>query len=302
MIERNKGTVSLSKQCELMDINRSRLYYKPEPIDDHDIVITNEMRDIYQESPFFGYRRIHATLRARGATHNRKKTQRLMRLTGLQAIYPRRKTTISNRAHKKYPYLLKDVNITCANQAWQTDITYIKLRNGFGYLVCLIDIFSRRVMGWAFSPFLDTQLCLEALSNSLTTAKAGIINSDQGCQFTSEQWIEALTNENIQISMDGKGRWIDNKYIERLWRSIKYEAVYLHSLESMNQAREVLKNYISFYNERRPHQSLGYKTPDQVYFNDVNRMLTLDQLNQDKNVNLNRGGSLLSQIQPVFLS
>jgi putative transposase len=296
MIERNNNRVSISKQCELMDINRSRIYYKPEPINEQDIVIMNEIRDIYEESPFFGYRRIHATLQARGYTHNRKKTQRLMRMTGLQALYPRKRTTISNQAHKKYPYLLKDMDITHANQAWQTDITYIKLRNGFGYLICLIDIFSRRIMGWAFSPFLDAQLCLEALSNTLSFAKAEIINSDQGCQFTGHEWVEALTENNIQISMDGKGRWVDNKYIERLWRSIKYEAVYLHSLDNMNQAREILKNYIIFYNQRRPHQALDYKTPDDVYFGTTNRILVLNQLNQDMDINLNNGGNLLFQI------
>lgn len=301
MIERNKNSVSLSKQCHLLDLNRSRLYYKPEPVNDKEIEIMNEIRDIYQESPFFGYRRMHAILRIRGYSHNHKKTQRLMKLTGLQAIYPRKKTTISDQAHKKYPYLLKDVEIIHANQAWQTDITYIKLRNGFGYLMCLIDIFSRRIMGWAFSPFLDSQLCLEALFMALKDVKPEIINSDQGCQFTGQQWIEALRNEAIRISMDGKGRWVDNKYIERLWRSIKYEAVYLHCLENMDQAREVLTNYISFYNQRRPHQSLDYKTPDQVYFKNVNQVLGSNQSNQDKDINLNIGG-YLSQIQPIFLS
>ena len=258
----------------------------------------NEIREIYQETLFYGYRRVHAVLDIKGYAHNRKKTQRLMGLTGLQAIYPRKRTTINNPEHVKYPYLLKGLEIKSVNQVWAVDITYIKLRHGFGYLVCLIDIFSRRIMGWAFSPFLDTQLCLDAFNGTRQHAKPEIINSDQGCQFTSRQWIEALSADSIKISMDGKGRWADNVYIERLWRSIKYEAVYLHSFDTMQQAREALARYIAFYNQQRPHQSLGYKTPDYVYklCERQSPLLTCDP------ITLLTEGDHFSQIQPTFLS
>jgi putative transposase len=273
MLERDSAELSIRRQCELLGINRGRLHYKPEPIDMKDVEIMNEIRNIYEEAPFFGYRRVHYSLRRGGYEHNIKKTHRLMRLTGLRAIYPGRETTIVNAQHKKYPYLLRDMKIVRPNQVWQVDITYIKILKGFGYLVCLIDIFTRRIMGWAFSPFLEAQVCLEALENALQQGTADIINSDQGCQFTCRDWIDALTNNNVQISMDGKGRWADNIYVERLWRSIKYEAVYLHSFDDMHTAKNGLAHYINFYNAKRPHQSLNYQTPDEVYFDTINKKL-----------------------------
>lgn len=227
----------------------------------------NEMRSIYEESPFYGYRKIHAVLvDDRKVKCSKNKVQRLLKTMGINAVYPTKRTTIANAQHKKYPYLLKGLEISKPNQAWQVDITYIKLRRGFGYLVCLIDIYSRKVMGWAFSPFLETSMCLEALEMALQVGKPDIINSDQGCQFTSNLWTESLSGSNIRISMDGKGRWMDNVFIERLWRTIKWEAVYLHSLETMEQAKKVLSGYILFYNRKRPHQSLDYKKPDDVYY------------------------------------
>ena len=188
---------------------------------------------------------------------------------GLQALYPTKRTTIPNSQHKKYPYLLRDVEITRVNQAWQVDITYIKLRKSFGYLVCLIDIYSRKVVGSAFSPFLDTHMCLEALENALKVGKPEILNSDQGCQFTSNAWCDMLIKNGIAISMDGKGRWMDNVFVERLWRTIKWEAVYLHSFDSITQARDILAKYIIFYNQVRPHQSLNYKKPDNIYYQNL---------------------------------
>ena len=302
LIERGSYKLSLSKQCELLDINRSRIYYEQKPADEQDIEIMNEIRIIYQECPFYGYRRMHAILRSKGYSHNRKKTQRLMQLTGLQALYPKKRTTVVNPHHKKYPYLLKGLAINRVNQVWQVDITYIKLRHGFGYLVCLIDIFSRRIMGWEFSPFPDKHLCLDALMGALKLARPEIINSDQGCQFTSQDWIEELINKEIKISMDGKGRWADNIYIERLWRSIKYEAVYLHSFDTMQQARDALAKYIVFYNQSRPHQALDYKTPNSVYHDSIKRCKFLrDHENQNEISYTDRGGDD-SQIQPSFLS
>jgi putative transposase len=269
------------------------MYYQGKSINKEDIVIMNEIRSIYEKQPFYGYRKIHAALRSQGYTHNRKKTQRLMQLTGLQAIYAKKKTSISNVQHKKYPYLLRKLDITRANDVWQVDITYIKLRTGYAYLVCFIDVFSRRIMGWAFSPFLNTDLCISALERSLKMGKKPkIINSDQGSQFTSEEWIKKLTELGIQISMDGIGRWADNIYIERLWRTIKYEAIYLHSFDSVQQAQNCLEHYIKFYNSERFHQSLGYKTPDFVYNFSIDDVPNTRQ-NQEIIIFTNGGMSIL---------
>ncbi len=224
-----------------------------------------------------------------------------MQLAGLKALYPSKKTTVANKQHKKYPYLLKDLMITHPNQAYQIDITYIKLGSGFCYLVCLIDIYSRRIMGWALSLFLDTALCLDALKKAL---KGGpipeIINSDQGCQFTSQLWCETLLENGIRISMDGKGRWVDNKYIERLWRTIKYELVYLNSFDSIVLAKIALAGYVEFYNQRRPHQALDYKTPDEIYSQLTRKDLI--EANYEEELLKLEDGINHSQIQAIFLS
>lgn len=225
----------------------------------------NEIREIYQQCPFYGYRRMLIELRKKGSFINHKRLQRLLVSAGIRAIYPGKKTTVRNPEHKVFPYLLRGLNIERQNQVWQVDITYIKMRYGFVYLVCLIDVFSRKIMGWELSTFLDTASCLEALHKALKWGKPEIINSDQGCQFTSAAWTDCLTINSIFISMDGKGRWADNVYIERLWRSIKYENVFLHSFDTVEQAKNCLSDYINFYNQQRPHQKLNYHTPDEVY-------------------------------------
>jgi putative transposase len=266
MIEHNKE-VNIKRQCQLLSVARSSIYYdsKPSSTENDDVMLLNEIRDIYQETPFYGYRRIEVELRKKGFVINHKKVQRLMTLGGIKAVYPTKRTTVANPNHKIFPYLLRDMVIDKPNQVWQVDITYIKIRHGFVYLICLIDIFSRKVMGWALSTFLSTEACLEALEMALNHGMPEIINSDQGCQFTSNAWIDMLTINNIKVSMDGKGRWADNVYIERFWRSIKYENVYLNSFDSVDQAYEALKNYIEFYNQRRPHQKLNYHTPDVIF-------------------------------------
>ena len=278
------------------------MYYKKKGVSEEDVYIMNEIREIYAELPFLGYRKIHAILRDdKHIPCKVKKIHRLMQLMGLKALYPQKKTTIPNVQHKKYPYLLKDVEIIRINQAWQIDITYIKLRRGFGYLVCLIDIYSRKIMGWAFSPFLDTKVCLEAFKNALKEGKPEILNSDQGCQFTSKIWCETLVENGILISMDGKGRWVDNVYIERLWRTIKWEAVYLHSFDSIEDARKALAKYMIFYNQRRPHQSLDYKKPDDIYYNFVDKKeqgKTMPEINILKP----EGAEVDSNIQANFVS
>lgn len=263
-VEHDK-TLSLQRKCELLKVNRSRMYYEKKPVSEEDIMLMNEMRDIHLKCPFFGYRKITADLRRKGHTINRKRVKRLMDLAGMQAVYPRKKTTIPNKAHKKYEYLLKDVEIVRPNQAWGVDITYIKTRYGFVYLVGLIDLLSRKIMGHSVSVFLDTKVCIDALEKALLEAKPEIINSDQGCQFTSSEWTERLHQCLIQISMDGKGRWVDNRWIERFWRTIKYEAIFLHSFDTVEQVTQAIAEFIEFYNEERPHQALDYKTPNQVY-------------------------------------
>lgn len=264
-IEHFHRKLSVKRKCELFKVARSRVYYCKKSVPDDDIRLMNEMREIYTQYPFYGYRRIHATLRRKGYMHNHKRTERLMRIAGLQAIYPHKKTTVRNNAHAIFPYLLRNLKIERPNQIWSVDITYIKIRSGFVYLVCLIDVYSRKIMGWAVSISLDVDVCLRALEDALYRYVPEIINSDQGCQFTSHKWVDKLKYEKISISMDGKGRWADNIYIERFWRSIKYEAVYLQSFETVKQACVGLAHYIEFYNSIRPHQALGYKTPDQIF-------------------------------------
>jgi putative transposase len=262
---KRENCLSVKCKCELLHLNRSGLYYKKKPITSQDVELMNEILDIYTEHSFYGYRKIRVILMWRGYKVNRKRVQRLMQLIGLRAVCPKKKTTIRDKNHSVYPYLLKDITIRHPNQVWQVDITYVKIRSGFIYLICLIDVYSRRIMGWNISIFLDTLACENALENALLKATPEIINSDQGCQFTSDSWCNILKCNGIKISMDGKGRWADNIYIERLWRTIKYELVYMHRFETVDDARIAIANYIEFYNIRRPHQALGYSVPDKVY-------------------------------------
>lgn len=249
----------------MLNVTRSRIYYQKRGLTAEEVRIMNTIHDIYTEHPFYGYRRIHVSLVKMGYTHNIKKTQRLMRVMGLKGLCPRKKTTLRNKAHSIFPYLLSGLKIERPNQVWQVDITYIKTRSGFIYLVGIIDVYSRKIMGWALSVFLDTNSCLKALEMALKIARPEILNSDQGCQFTSNEWIAKLKSEQILVSMDGKGRWADNINIERFWRSLKWEAVYLNCFDTVEQARVALEQYINFYNCNRPHQALNYKEPDQFY-------------------------------------
>ncbi|MFH1831839.1 MAG: IS3 family transposase [bacterium] len=262
----HESKLSLSKRCKLLDVNRSGLYYKLKQSDNKDVIIMNEIRGEYERHPFYGYRKIHEALLEKNFKHNIKKTQRLMTLTGLSAVAPYKKTSIPNKEHKVFPYLLKNLVIDHPNQVWKTDITYIRIRGGWVYLVCIIDVFSRKIMGWALSPYLDSEACIVALEVALMHGNPEIFNSDQGCQFTSEMWVGRLEKEGIKISMDGKGRWADNIIIERFWRSIKYEALRFHALENIAEVRLIVKDYINFYNRERFYQSLDYKRPDEIYY------------------------------------
>lgn len=225
------------------------------------------IRDIWERYPFYGYRRITKELRENhGIKVNRKRVHRLMAWGGIQAIYPGPNTSKRNKLHAVHPYLLRNVEITHVNHAWMVDITYLRMPTGFMYLVAIIDVYSRYVVGWSLSNTLETNFCLDALKLGFNHTTPEIINSDQGCQFTSDDWVNFLRERNIKISMTGKGRCADNIYIERFWRSFKREEFYLNAYENVKELRKAIGAYIEFYNRKRWHQSLGYKTPASVYF------------------------------------
>jgi putative transposase len=220
----------------------------------------------YTRHPFYGIERMTAVLRRQGHQVNPKRIRRLMRLMGLEALYPKPNLSKPVIGHKIYPYLLKGVRIDRADQVWSTDITYIRLNQGFIYLVAIMDWFSRYVLSYAFSTTLDTDFCLKALRDALSVATPEIFNTDQGPQFTSDAFTGVLKTAGIAISMDGRGRALDNVFVERLWRNVKYERVYLHNYETVREAEQDIAAYFDFYNKERPHQSLGYQTPAEVYF------------------------------------
>jgi putative transposase len=265
MVNKDHACLSIAKQCELLGINRSTLYYKPTEVSKDDVSLLNEIRDIWSSISSYGYRRITRELKHRGYKVNRKHTQRLMKLMGIQAVFPRPRLSVRNQQHETYPYLLKDLAISEINQVWAVDITYLKVGHGFMYLVALIDVYSRYIVDWELSNSLETGFCVDMLNRALQGVKPAIINSDQGSQFTDERWIKVLKENGIMISMDGKGRCLDNIYIERFWRSLKCEDIYLNDYQSVSELRAGIKKYIDFYNNRRWHQSLGYKTPASVY-------------------------------------
>ena len=265
MVDEQHAVLSISKQCGLLGINRSTIYYQPKEIDESDINLMNEIRDIWHRIPFYGYRRTTKELHHLGYSVNRKRVQRLMQLMGIHAIFPKPKLSLRNDQHEIYPYLLKDLVINRANQIWCVDITYLKVGSGFMYLVALVDLYSRYIVGWELSNTLETDFCVEMLYRALLRAKPEIVNSDQGSQFTDTRWIGVLKANNVKISMDGKGRCLDNIYIERFWRSLKCEDIYLNDYQTVPKLRKGVKKYIDFYNNLRWHQALGYKTPAEIY-------------------------------------
>ena len=239
-----------------------------------DTSLLNEIRDIWERYPFYGYRRITWELRQQGYLVNRKRVQRLMRLSNISAIFPGPNTSRRNKQHAVHPYLLRDLEIYRPNQAWMVDITYLRMDKGFVYMVALIDVYSRYVVAWRISTTLDTSFCMEALNSALSIAVPEIVNSDQGCQFTSEEWTSFLQQHDIQISMTGKGRCLDNVYIERFWRNVKREEFYLNDYVSIKALKLAIANYVDFYNNRRPHQSLNYRTPASLYYNEAPEAFT----------------------------
>lgn len=267
MIERGRPGLSLTRQCELVQVSRSSLYYVPKPITAEELDLRRRIDEIYLRHPFMGSRQIaRVLLRQQGLRVNRKRVQRLMRAMGLQAITPGPHTSIPHPDHRKYPYLLRGLEVTRPNQVWASDITYIPMARGFLFLVAIMDWHSRCVLSWKLSNTLDSSFCLEALEEALQLHGAPeIFNTDQGAQFTSEHWIQACESRGIRVSMDGKGRALDNVFIERLWRTLKYEQVYPSPAENGHQLEARLRAYFAWYNDERPHSSLGDRTPREVH-------------------------------------
>jgi putative transposase len=260
--------LSIQKQSKLLRVSRSSVYYKPRPLSEDELKLMRAIDELHLEHPFAGSRMLRDFLQRDGVRVGRRHMRTAMRRMGIEAIYRKPNTSKPAQGHKIYPYLLRNVAVTRANQVWSTDISYIPMKRGFVYLIAVIDWFSRRVLSWKLSITMDVSFCLEALDEALSKhGKPEIFNTDQGSQFTSIDFTGRLKKEGIAISMDGKGRWCDNVFVERFWRSIKYEEVYLHAYESVSEARSRIGLYIQFFNSRRPHSSLQAQTPDQVYFN-----------------------------------
>lgn len=266
LIEPEQPQISLARQCELVGLARSSWYYKPVEVDPYELKLMNLIDTQYTATPFYGIRRMTAWLATQGEGVNHKRVARLMRRMGIEAIYARPKTSTPADNVRRYPYLLKGMTIEEPNQVWSTDITYLRLPHGFVYLVAILDWYSRYVLAWEVSNTMEVSFCLEALKSALSVGKPEIFNSDQGAQFTSVTFTSYLEKEKILISQDGKGRAFDNIFIERLWRTVKYEEVYLKDYSSVSVALKSLSEYFEFYNHQRLHQSLGYQTPAAVHF------------------------------------
>jgi putative transposase len=257
MIEK-EAEVSIVKQCELLGLNRSSVYYEAVLPCAEELNLMRLLDELHLKVPFAGSRRMVSELATRGYVVNRKRVQRLMRLMGIEAICPKPGTSRANKHHKIYPYLLKDLEIDKLNQVWASDITYLPMSRGFAYLVAIIDVYSRKILAWQLSNSLDVRFCLDTLEDAIKHyGTPEIFNTDQGAQFTSETFTAMLLQHNIRISMDGKGRWKDNVFIERFWRTLKYEEVYLHAYTDLNDARSHLHAYLAYYNQQRTHSSLA---------------------------------------------
>src|SRR5712691_12918823 len=266
LVDRHDPALPVTRQCGLMTVSRSSVYRPPAPASDEDLAIMALIDRQYLARPYYGSRRMAAWLATQGHPVNRKRVQRLMRLIGLVAVYQRPNTSKPAAAHKVYPYLLGGLSIDRVNQVWCSDITYIPMAKGFLYLVAIMDWRSRAVLAWRLSNTLGADFCVEALEDALARYdKPEIFNTDQGCQFTGTEFTSVLEHCGIAISMDGKGRCMDNIFIERLWRSLKYEEVYLHAYANVAEAKAGIGSWLRFYNEERQHQSHGYRTPRQIY-------------------------------------
>ena len=265
-MEKGNKELSIRQQCEILSLERSSLYYEPIGLSEEDHRILEEMDKIYLDFPVYGSRRMSQELKRRGYKVGRYKARRLMRILGVEAIYPRKRLTYPDKEHQIYPYLLRDVEIDRPDVAYAADITYIRLKHGFVYLVAVMDLYSRYIISWRLSNTLETDFCCEALKEALSRGTPEYFNTDQGSQFTSREFISILQEKKIKISMDGKGRVIDNIFIERFWRTLKYEEVYTKCYETVAECHENIREFIRKYNEKRLHQSLGkYDTPFEAY-------------------------------------
>jgi putative transposase len=274
LIDRDHKDLSILRQCALLSISRSGFYYAPLPETPFNLSVMEIIDKQFLETPWYGSRQMTRHLRRLGHQVGRKRVKRLMALMGLAAVYQRPRTTVPNPDHKIYKYLLRDLVIDRPNHVWCADITYIPMRRGFLYLVAIMDWVTRKVLAWRISNTMDTSFCVEALKDAMARfGKPEIFNTDQGSQFTSSDFTDVLNDAKIRISMDGRGRWMDNVFIERLWRSLKYECVYLHAFETGSQLRAGLTKWINYYNTERPHSTFGGKTPDECYWANGNTIL-----------------------------
>jgi putative transposase len=264
MIDNASPQLSVREQCVALRVPRATLYYKPTSETD-DSFFANMIHDLWIQKPYYGYRRITKQLHRDSYTINHKRVYRIMKEARIQALYPRPRTSMSDKAHKKYPYLLRDVLVSRPNQVWATDITYVQTVGGWMYLVAVIDVHSRYLLAWRLSSTLEATFCLDMLEYALLKAKPDILNTDQGCQFTSEQWTQYVESKGIQISMDGVGRWADNIYIERFWRTLKHEHLFWQVFSSVVELKKSIDVFIRIYNTERLHQALNYHTPSEVY-------------------------------------
>jgi putative transposase len=265
LVEFNHPELSVRRQCELLGLARSTFYYEPTGATSEDLHLMRLIDELYTDCPFYGSRKITEALTRRGEEVNRKRVQRLMREMGLEAIYPKPRLSAAGRGHKIYPYLLRGVKIERPDQVWSADITYVPLPSGFMYLAAVIDWYSRYVLAWRLSNTLDGAFCLEMLEEALKGGRPEVFNTDQGVQFTAEAFTGRLLSAGVVVSMDGRGRALDNVFVERLWRTVKYEDIYIRGYEMVAELLQGLTRYFAFYNQERLHQSLGYETPAEVY-------------------------------------
>jgi len=267
--------LSIVRQCQILELSRSTAYYQPTPVSAADLVLMRRIDELHLDHPFAGARMLRDLLRRAGHSIGRRYVSTLMTRMGITAVYRKPRTSARHLAHPVYPYLLRNVEITRPNHVWAADITYIPMRRGFVYLCVVLDWASRRVLAWRLSNTLTTDFCIEAVQEAITRAGVPeIFNTDQGCQFTSLEFTGLLKAHGIQISMDGTGCWRDNVFVERLWKSIKYEEVYLHAYETVGAAQQGLERYLTFYNQARPHRALDGRAPDGVYFDNLPTRLT----------------------------
>ena len=266
MVVHDHEALSLSAQCRILKISRSSLYYQPVPVNDETLALMKAIDRVFTAYPFFGSRQIAAWLRREGIVAGRHRVRRLMRIMGLEAVYRRPRTSTPHPAHPVYPYLLRGLAIERPNQVWCADITFIPVSRGYLYLVAIMDWATRKVLAWRLSNTMHADFCVEALNEAITRyGPPEIMNTDQGSQFTGAAWIATLSGAGVRVSMDGRGRYMDNIFIERLWRSLKYEAVYLQDIADGFAAQRVVDEWIGFYNRQRPHSGLGGNTPDEVH-------------------------------------